>query len=175
MELILPSLALKNNFVGADMFSKEQGISIEDDSIKRSYHAFSIGHIGILLPLNEINEVTEQLASCQLPNTNEVLFGMANLRGNIIPIFDMHAQLNIETKKIHNRKVLVIGKEANAAAVLIDELPVTLSISKQDKCPLPPALPKIIQQHVKNSYQVQDTVWLEVDLTSLFFKLSEFI
>ncbi len=174
MELILPSLALKNNFVGADLFNKKHKATL-DDSIKYSYHAFSIGNIGILLPPNEINEVTEQLATCQLPNTNEVLFGMANLRGNIIPIFDMHAQFNIETKKNHNRKILVIGKEKNAAAVLIDELPVTLSISQQDKCTEIPSLPKTIQQHVKNSYQIQDNIWLEVDLTGLFFNLSEFI
>ncbi|VAW92041.1 hypothetical protein MNBD_GAMMA22-2317 [hydrothermal vent metagenome] len=175
MELILPSLALKNNFVGVDLYTKKDTTDIIDDSIKYSYHAFIIGNIGILLPRNETNEVTEQLATCLLPNTNEVLFGMANLRGNIIPIFDMHAHFNIETKKDHNRKVLVIGKDAHAAAVLIDELPVTLAISQQDKCSVTPSLPKEIQQHLKNSYQIQDKIWIEVDLTSLFFKLSEFI
>lgn len=175
MEMILPSQALHQVFVGHEVFEKNDTAIIEPDAVKVSYHTFSIGNIGILLPKHSINEVIEKLASCQLPNTSEVLYGMANLRGTIIPIFDLHEQFNINSTKMHNRKILVIGKGVDAAAVLIDELPITISISEQDRCLQVPALPEMLQHVVKESYQLNDTLWHELDLPDFFANLSKII
>jgi twitching motility protein PilI len=175
MELILPSQALRQAFVGNAIFNKNVAFKTEVEIEKSSFHAFRIGNMGILLPVNIIKEVIEELDYCQLPNTSEVLYGMANLRGNIIPIFDLHAQFNIEIKQNINRKILVIGKGSEAAAILIDELPIAISIELQNCSSETPPLPKVLQKFVNNTYKVKNTTWLDIDLTGLFFKLSEFI
>lgn len=175
MQLILPSLALGNHFVGAERFIQRTSSNISEESIKHSYHAFSIGNIGILLAPDTINEVADKLTFCKLPNTSKMLFGMANLRGNIIPIFDLHKQLNITPAQENNRKILIIGKGIDAAALLIDDLPIVVSIAEQDKCTESPALPDMLSQFVTNSYLTKDKIWLELDLKALFYKLSEYI
>lgn len=172
---MLPSQALHQFFVGHEVFNKNDNAVVDPDSIKVSYHAFNIGNISILLPQHSINEVIEKLSSCQLPNTNELLYGMANLRGNIIPIFDLHENFGFVSIKKHNRKILVIGKGVDAAAVLIDELPISISISEQDRCSPVSAMPEALQPFVTGSYQVTDTIWLKVDLSNFFTNLSEFI
>lgn len=175
MQLILPSLALRKKFVGAEAFNITTESDTDTDKETGSYHAFRIGDIGLLIPQDTISEVAEELAYCQLPNTSAVLYGMANLRGNIIPIFDLHAQLNIEIRQNSNRKILVIGEGQNAVAVLINELPVRLIISAQDRCSGSAPLPGELQQFVKNSYQANNKIWFDLDLKGLFSILSEFI
>lgn len=173
MELTLPSTALSRQFVGINISFAEEDNSIKSEG--HSFHAFTIGSMGFLLPSETISEIAENLAYCQLPNTNTVLHGMANLRGNIIPIFDMHAQLNIELKAGSNRKVLVIGEGDKAAAILIDELPIRLVISPEDKYTGIPPLANELQQHVKTCYLADEKIWFDVDMPGLFSSLQQFI
>ena len=170
MELTLPSAALSRQFVGINISFAQEDNPIKSEG--RSFHAFTIGTMGFLLPAETISEIAENLAYCQLPNTNTVLHGMANLRGNIIPIFDMHAQLNIEIKAGNNRKVLVIGEGDKAAAILIDELPIRLVISAEDKYRGKPPLANELQQHVKTCYHAKEKIWFDVDIPGLFSSLS---
>jgi len=174
MELILPSQALQKLFIGSEIYNQKTVSALANDAITVSYHAFRINNIEILIPLDIISEVADDLAFCKLPNTSKVLYGMANLRGNIIPIFDLHAQLKIEAIHI-SRKILVIGKGNDAIAILIDELPKSIGIRQQDKCAQIPILPEFLQQYLKTSYQVNNKIWLELDLKALFVTLSEFI
>lgn len=173
MLLTLPSDALSRQFVGINISLPQKESSIKNKA--RSFHAFTIGTIGFLLPAEMISEIAENVAYCQLPNTNTVLYGMANLRGNIIPIFDLHAQFNIESKAKNNRKVLIIGEGRDAAAVLIDELPIRLIISPEDKISGIPPLENELQQHVKTCYHAKEKTWLDLDMPALFSTLSQFI
>ena len=91
MALILPSLALSKKFVGVDSNYKPN--RLRHTNTEKSYHAFTIGSIGLLIPAEMTSEFSDGLAYCYLPNTNTILYGMANLRGNIIPVFDLYDQL----------------------------------------------------------------------------------
>ena len=89
MELMTPSSALTKPFIGINNTSNQEVDSENNES--GSFHSFNIGPIGLLIPAETISELVEEVAFCQLPNTNTVLHGMANIRGKIIPIFDLHA------------------------------------------------------------------------------------
>ncbi|MFV9614554.1 MAG: chemotaxis protein CheW [Gammaproteobacteria bacterium] len=174
MELMLPSLALKRSFVGADAFNKKSESDLAKETEAGSYHAFRIGDIGLLIPQDSICEVAEELAYCQLPNTNAVLYGMANLRGNIIPIFDLHELFGFTTNSKMRRKVLIIGHGDKAAAVMIAELPIRIVITPDQRLRNLPPIPDTLQPYIKNCYQ-ENGVWFNWDLNGFFNGINTFI
>ena len=173
MELMTPSSALTRPFVGINNTSNQEVDS--EDNEGKSFHSFNVGSIGILIPAETISELVEEVAYCQLPNTNTVLHGMANVRGKIIPIFDLHAYLKLEPSNEKARKILVIGKGEDAAAVLIDEYPVRLLTTTEDEYMGTPPIADELQEHVKACYQTEQKIWSDIDMTSLFSSLSQHI
>ena len=174
MELMLPSLALKKTFVDADVFNEKTEPDLAKDTEAGSYHAFRIGDIGLLIPQDSICEVAEELAYCQLPNTSAVLYGMANLRGNIIPLFDLHELFGFASNCKTARKVLIIGRGENAIAVMISELPIRIAITSDHRLSNLPPIPDRLQPYIKSCYQ-EDGVWFSWDLDRFFNDINTFI
>ena len=170
---MLPSLALKRSFVGADAFNKKSEADISKETEAGSYHAFRIGDIGLLIPQDTICEVAEELSYCQLPNTNAVLYGMANLRGSIIPIFDLHELFGFSSNNKTARKVLIIGHGEKAVAVLIGELPVRIFITPDQRLRNLPPIPDTLQAYIKSCYQ-EDGVWFSWDVNGFFNGINTF-
>jgi twitching motility protein PilI len=173
MELMLPSQALNRQFVGVESGFIKNEPDLKSNNELSSYHAFRIGDIGILIPQNVISEVAEELPYCRLPNTTSILYGMANLRGNIIPIFDLHVLLGFSSDSHKNRKVLILGRGADAIAVMTSELPVRITITPEHSLKSMPPIPSLIRQYTKNSYQ-NEGIWLDVD-NDFYVSLSEYL
>lgn len=165
-----PSLALKRAFVGADAFDNMAEKNSTKETESNAYHAFRIGDIGLLIPQDIISEVAEELAYCQLPNTQTVLFGMANLRGNIIPLFDLHELFGFTTPARSTRKILIIGRGEDAVAVMISELPQRIIFTADHRLRNLPPAPETLQPYLKSYYQ-KDGVWLDIDYHSFFDSL----
>lgn len=159
--LVAPSAALQKEFVLASTVTAPLDTSV----LRGTFHGFAIGAVGLLLPKREISEVLENINSCRLPNTSAVLYGMANLRGKIVPLFDLHRLLGIDAQK--QRMFLVIGEGADATGILLDRLPQRVVISGADKLPMIPPLPPQLRPFVRAAYDVQG-VWLDWDVAGFF-------
>ncbi len=164
--LVAPSEALQKEFV----LASAPTITPDKSVLQGTFHGFVIGEIGLLLPKEKISEVLESINSCRLPNTSAVLYGMANLRGKIVPLFDLHRLLGIEPAQ--QRMFLVIGDGGNAVGVLLDQLPRRVVIAAPDKLPIIPPLPPALRPFARGAYDAQG-VWLDWDLAGFFESLQE--
>lgn len=167
MNLILPSEALNRPFIGLNEISDDT----EDELF--SFHTFTLGNLGMVIPLEMVSEVIEDVAFCELPNTNMLLYGMANVRGKIIPIFNLHNYLSIESDK--DLKILVIGSGEDAGALLIDGYPYQTMINTNNTIEGSEYLPDEIKENLHKAYQVDDKIWFELDVIKLFTSLSQHI
>jgi len=173
MKLMLPSEALNQPFVGAGKAVSPADDRSEITNKSVSYHAFRISDIGMLIPQQTISEVTNELDYCHLPNTNSVLYGMGNLRGNIIPIFDLHELFGISIGDNDNRNILILGRGDDAVALMISELPKRISISQDNRLQNMPPIPETLRTYTKGCYQ-EDGIWLDID-HGFYSSLSEHV
>lgn len=162
--LVAPSEALQKEFVLANATT----VAPDAGVLQGTFHGFVVGEIGLLLPNQDISEVLESINSCRLPNTSAVLYGMANLRGKIVPLFDLHRLLGIEPAR--QRMFLVVGDGGDAAGVLLDRLPRRVVIAPTDKLPMIPPLPPALRPFARAAYDVEG-VWLDWDLAGFFASL----
>lgn len=171
-QLQLPSQALVAKIDYVDVSESERDQTQQESQELQVLHAFKVDNIGLLLQSDMISELLTSLSICRLPNTNQALHGMGNLRGNIIPVFDLRHLFGMPEHK--HKYVLAIGEGESAVAVLLDEVPLQVEIEEQYKLNALPPMPAVLRPHVRGAYHT-DGLWVDFDLMSFFESLHEYI
>jgi twitching motility protein PilI len=133
---------------------------------------FKVGTLGLLLDASIFCEIVDQAKVSPLPNVQPWLSGVLNLRGNIVPVVDLH--ILVEQDKADNAKtrhLLAVDRGKKTVAFWIDGYPQTLNTTLLHAT-TQPILPDILQQAVTH-YRLQDTqIWLNISLDKLFKSLT---
>ncbi|WP_394752260.1 chemotaxis protein CheW [Crenothrix sp.] len=133
---------------------------------------FRIGNIGLLLNASIFCEIVDQAKVSPLPNVQPWLSGVLNLRGNIVPVVDLH--ILIEQDKTANpkaRHLLAVDRGRKTVAFWIDGYPQMINTALLSAT-TPPALPDVLT-HAVTQYKSQDTqIWLNISLDKLFKSLT---
>ncbi len=141
--------------------------SIATAERQRARYGFRVGGIGLLVGQDTVSEVMEQTPVYPLPNTPSWMLGLVNLRGNLVPVFDLKRFLELEDgADLEKRRLLILDQSDKAVGVLIDGLPRVANTS-HTLLRLPP-LPAVLQAHVAKAYVQDNLVWLEFDHQGFF-------
>jgi twitching motility protein PilI len=127
---------------------------------------FQVGDIGLLVPAGMLSELVDDTEVYPLPTTPAWFQGLINLRGALVPVFNLKKLFRIEDQGRHKPSVLVLNSGAEAVGVFIDGLPVTLDIGQT--LPQSPPLPAILREHSQAVYLQGQDIWVEFDFDRFF-------
>jgi twitching motility protein PilI len=160
-----PSVALNRFDTPAD-----PAIKIQQTQSRRMRYGFRVGPVGLLINFNTVSEVIENTTICPVPHTPSWLSGLINLRGNLLPIFDLQKLLALQRVNHNEKRILILDKGEQAVGIIIDDLPRALDVSQ--KLPRLPPLPSVLRACVSEAYSDDSVVWLEFNHQSFFFSLA---
>ena len=127
-----------------------------------------IGSMGFLVSTAIYCEVLDKIQVNALPNVHPWLSGLLNLRGNLVPVFDLRIVLEEETAGHIQRRLFSIDRGDKTVALWIDGFPeVKDSTLLQSLKELPP-LPQILQHFITGGYEQDGQIWLDVKFDDLF-------
>lgn len=134
-------------------------------------YGFRIGDLGLLIDTGVGSEVLAMPDVATLPNTPPGFMGLINLRGNLVPVYDLRIMLDLSPRAPGvEAMVLVFGKGDRAVGVSIDGYPEALI--ELHRMPHLPAFSEVIRKHFSTGYIKDDSVWLEFDHNNFFETLS---
>ena len=135
---------------------------------------FYIGNIGLLIAEHATSELREIEQICEIPNTANWLLGLINLRGNLVPVFDLHTLMGFA--KPADKKVkpmlLILGQGEAAGAIATYELPIHIALVDDDKLLNLPPLPSAIKAFASQAYEKDGQVWFNFDHLGFFESLA---
>ncbi|MFK5893449.1 MAG: chemotaxis protein CheW [Pseudomonadota bacterium] len=134
---------------------------------------FKVGGIGLLIAENTVSELIDISKICAIPNTANWLQGIVNLRGNLIPVFELTTLLTLELSEEKKCMLLVLGQGESAAALPIIELPSHQRFQEADKMTSLPALPDAIAPYISTGYERDDEIWFNFEHEAFFESLAE--
>lgn len=135
-------------------------------------YGFRVGDMGFLIARMTLSEVMLPPAVYRLPNTQRWFLGIANLRGNLIPIFDLAPLLGHDAPRAtETRTTLILDAGEKAVAIMIDGYPKMVSISGPLQS-LPP-LPGVIERYVDAGCAADGDIWLDLNHVGLFDSLGQ--
>lgn len=164
-EWLLPSAALDRFELPADMVLAP---TVEKEILRYGYR---MGSLGMLIKLGSTSEVMHPPAISTLPGSPHWLLGLINLRGNLIPIFDLRKVLGVEPQpSAEQALILVLDQADKAVGITIDGFPKPLSAL--NTLPAIPQLPSMLIGHVSKAYVKEELIWLEFDHATFFEALA---
>lgn len=169
----LPSEVLEGGFELPDPVVDEVAVGDELDTFRG--HGLRLGDLGLLLLTeNTVCEVSDQLHLCTLPNTAPWLYGIANQRGNMVPVFNLAMLLGFDSQN-NNKKpnLLIYDQKDSAVGILIEDLPVRMELGADERMGNIPPLPERLQAFVRACYRYDNTIWVHWDVHGFFSALSD--
>ncbi len=104
----------------------------------RQFISFTIGTEEYGVDIMAIREIKGWTATTELPNTPDYMRGVINLRGAIIPIFDLRARFSeglTETTARH--VIIVVAVRQKVLGILVDAVADIITVSTADIQPVP--------------------------------------
>ena len=73
-------------------------------------YGFRIGHIGLLMDPDVKSELVNRIPIAAMPNVAPFLLGLMNVRGNLVPVFDLNRLLELGMSDEKGTLVLIVDK-----------------------------------------------------------------
>lgn len=132
-----------------------------------------IGSLGFLISTATYCEVLDKVQVSALPNVHPWIGGLLNLRGNLVPVFDLQRAFEEKPSDAKKRRLFAMDRGEKAVAVWIDNFPEIKDKASLQASIDPPVLPAVLQRFVMGSYAQNGQIWLTVKFEELFKVLGQ--
>jgi twitching motility protein PilI len=84
---------------------------------------FALNGIPLLAKMEDVSEILPLPATIRIPGVKPWVRGLANIRGNLMPVLDLNCFLYGNSSHIEkSSRILIINREAVVAGLLVDEV-----------------------------------------------------
>lgn len=119
---------------------REEIIEEDEDTQKGKYMTFKSGDETYGLGISYVSEIIGIQQITVIPETEEYIKGLINLRGKIIPVVDVRIRFKKEPKEYNDRTcIIVIEVKGVMIGLIVDTIAEVVTISDEDIVP-PPSL-----------------------------------
>ena len=172
----IQTIPLVDSDINEEQWTEE--LSLDDESLKRVQqrwqqircYGFQVGSYNVLAPLNIYCELLTQVRIESLPNTPEHFLGLTNVRGNLVPVYQLEPLLG--DKPLRPNYALVIGDLKQAGALLINSKPKPFDLRQFEPCACPSSVDLTLAQATKKHYQFEGVQWHMINHQTLFQQLA---
>lgn len=138
-----------------------------EDTQKDQYLIFTIGteHYGIEIRI--VTEIINMQKTTPVPETQDYIRGIINLRGRIIPVMDVRLRFKKEMIEYNDRTcIIVVDLEDISIGLIVDSVSEVLSIT-EDMISPPPEFANFSNRYIKGIGKVENDVKLILDCNKL--------
>lgn len=140
--------------------------SDERDAQKGKYMTFQSGDEYYGLKIQYVNEIIQIQAITEIPETEDYIKGLINLRGKVIPVIDVRMRFQQEPFEYDDRTcIIVISVKSMLIGLIVEKIAEVVEI-KEDNILPPPTISRADKAHNKYVYgigKVGDSVKLLLD------------
>jgi purine-binding chemotaxis protein CheW len=115
-----------------------EGVSSMDGRSEREYLTFTAAGLEYGIGILSVREIRGWTAETRLPNSPAAVRGIINLRGQIVPIYDLRVRLGSEASHPTATHVVIVVEAASGFyGLLVDAVCDILSVSQTELQPVP--------------------------------------
>lgn len=130
----------------------------------REFVSFLVGQQSFCLDIAKIGEIRRWSPATLLPHAPDYVLGVINLRGSVIPIFDLSAKLGFGKVDPNERSVIMIVTEGTQTiGLLVDSVSEILNIDPSRMQPKPD-LDEDGADHILGFFVEEDDIVRIIDL-----------
>lgn len=123
---------------------------LEEDSQKGKFMTFQTGKEFFGISISYVNEIIVMQPITAVPEVEDYIKGLINLRGKIIPVIDVRVRFKMEPKEYTDRTcIIVINVKSTVIGLIVEKIAEVVTILDDDIVP-PPTLGR--KENEQNKY-----------------------
>ena len=132
---------------------------------------FSAGGQNFCLEITQIREIRRWTPVTALPHTPNDVLGVMNLRGAVIPIFDLAAKFNLGSTPHSERNVVIVASASGTTiGLLVESVSEILSVETNSIKETPDIKSEATKQSILGVISVEETMVRVVNLDAVVGK-----
>jgi len=149
---------------------EEQEVKVEGDGSTMQYLTFNIKGQEYAVDIMSVREIKGWSETTRLPGSPEYMMGVINLRGIIVPIFDLRMRFNSDDLEITSKNaIIILIVEGKTIGVLVDSVSDILSTNSKAIQPPPSAENNMVDsKFITGLISLDDRMVIVLDIGSLF-------
>lgn len=129
---------------------------------------FRLGELQLVSSLGEVVEILSPPELSTVPRTKSWVWGIANVRGNLLPVMDLHSYLNEQQTRITRQSRILVVKHNDVYSGLVVDAVLGLQHFKDDyRCNELPGEDERIHAYMTHGYRVGSEHWGVFSMHSL--------
>ncbi|MEN6348064.1 MAG: chemotaxis protein CheW [Syntrophomonas sp.] len=130
--------------------------------------AFRLGKEEYAVDILYVQEIVRLLTITRVPRAERHIEGVVNLRGNIIPIINLHTRFNLPTVgNEEDKRIIVFQLDDIKAGIIVDEVSEVLHLSKKDIEETSNVYSAMSADLIKGIARVDERLFLLLDLMKI--------
>ena len=124
-------------------------VIVEDEIQKEHYMTFKCADVIYGISIKYVNEIIGLSQITKVPETQDYLIGLINLRGKIIPVIDVRIRFGKEPLEYNDRTcVIVIDVKSTVIGLIVDAIDEVAAFAENEITP-PPSVSDLVMQAKK--------------------------
>jgi purine-binding chemotaxis protein CheW len=142
----------------------EDLLELEEDTQSGKFLTFSLGKEEYGIEIKYVTEIIGMQTITEVPELPKYVKGIINLRGKIIPVIDVRARFQKESKEYNDRTcTIVVDMKDVLVGLIVDSVSEVLSILEQDIAPPPQVSNSYHHKYISGIGKVGNNVKLLLD------------
>ncbi|MBF0442886.1 MAG: purine-binding chemotaxis protein CheW [Oligoflexales bacterium] len=143
----------------------------EKDLDEHKYLTFKIGEEQYGVGIESVIEIIEMIKITPMPDMNNYIKGVINLRGKVIPVMDVRLRFSMPERAYDEKTcIIVVTMDSLDIGLIVDTVSEVVDISPKQIEPPPKLHSKIEQHYIMGIGKVENQVNLLLDLSKLLFE-----
>ncbi len=116
----------------------------------------------------KVQEIRRYDAVTKIPNTPSFIKGVANFRGNIVPIVDMRIKFNLgDITYDQFTVVIILNLDGRMTGIVVDGVPDVIGLTEKQMRPMPKCGTVIDTEYIKGLGNIEERMLILVDIEKL--------
>jgi len=121
---------------------------------------FRLGDLQLVAPLGEVAEILTPPPLSKVPRTKPWVCGIANVRGNLMPIMDLQAYLHERPASLNRRsRILVVNHNGVYSGLVVDAVLGLMSFRDDQRCDDLPGDDQCIHEYMTHGFKFGVEHW----------------
>jgi len=121
---------------------------------------FRLGDLQLVAPLGEVVEILSPPELSKVPRTKPWVWGIANVRGNLLPVMDLYGYLyEQQTRVTKNTRVLVVNHKGVYSGLVVDAVLGLQHFKDEFRCSDLPGNDSSIHAYMPHGFRVGSEHW----------------
>lgn len=131
-----------------------ESISNDENSEKGKYMTFKSGNEYFGLAIQYVNEIIQMQEITAIPETEDYIKGLINLRGKVVPVIDVRLRFKQEPQEYNDRTcIIVINVKSFVVGLIVEKIAEVVEINEDNILP-PPKIGHADKQQNKYVYGI---------------------